>query len=161
MTSFDVITNKKRVNQSISQMKVGLYPRGVNQAQGYLLNVNYFCCVLTEQKHSNPSHTASWCGVRICLYVRVKPSIKSLQQTSVNLTFQRGNVPQRFTGRFSLWENLLSDANAGVQVILQRSRLHSLLTAYFCNEPLCRMFLDERVQDLQRGRTVKRYKPHP
>ena len=63
MTSFDVITNKKRVNQSISQMKVGLYPRGLNQAQGYLLNVNYFCCVLTGQNiqtHPTLHHGAAY-----------------------------------------------------------------------------------------------------
>ena len=100
-------------------MKVGLYRLVVNQAQGYLLNANYFRFVFTERKHSNPPPLAvSWCEVWICCYVRVKlpsrkdialkPSIESLQQTSVNLTFQRGNVPQRFTGRFYLWKNLLT-----------------------------------------------------
>ena len=43
-------------------------------------------------------------------------------------------------------EKSIDDANAGVQLILQRSRLHSPFTAYVYNESLCG-FLDERVQE--------------
>ena len=64
MRSLDVITNKNGVNKLITQMKVCFYRHGVNQAQGHLLNVNYYCCVITEQKHSNPPPSPVYHGAR-------------------------------------------------------------------------------------------------
>ena len=37
-------------------------------------------------------------------------------------------------------EKSIDDANAGVQLILQRSRLHSPFTAYVYNQSLCGFF---------------------
>lgn len=50
---------------------------------------------------------------------------------------------------------LLSDASAGVKLILRHLRLHSPLAAYFCNERLRRISADERSQEGLMGKTLK------
>ena len=140
MTSLDVITNKNGFNQLIRQMKVGLYRHGVNQAQGHLLNVNYYCCVITEQKHSNPP--LHWCirvrGINLLVLPRSKSETMD-RVTSTNVSkfdVSTRECPTKVHRAFLI----MSDANASIQLILQRSRLHSPFTAYFYHERLRRIF---------------------
>jgi len=60
MTSYDVITNKK-------------WYQLVEEAQGYLINVNLFRCALTGRKHKGVFHQPSSLynvGARVSLYVQ-------------------------------------------------------------------------------------------